>query len=171
MLEALKKRIRKRGMLGRFRERNIAAGDMTYGEYIQLCTILRQEQLNDLCITQQIVELLHGRKVSLYRAIGLLPYAKRVNDAIVEWIKREEIECYVAPTQEQQEAGIEKMAKECGELGAIVSLSETYQCSFEDVLKMPYTDVFAINKVNAQRALFERRYNKVMEAKSRKKGK
>ncbi len=147
-------------------KRDIAAGDFTFGERIQMGRIFdRSSQADDIERTKQLIECLHDKVIDDQEAENLLPYALEICDAYVNWRKREDSECYVPPQQEAQQAGVEQLAQEIGDMGGVVDMAERFGWSFEQVYKMPYLDVFTIWKVDAARAKFQRRLNKVLSKK------
>lgn len=152
-------------MLGRFKKRDIMAGDMLFGERLELGHIFQQADTPDIERTKQVIRCLHEVTVSDKAALLLMPYAIEVAEAFVKWKEREEQECYVEPQEEARQAGVEKMAQACGDYAGVVDLAERFGYSFEQVYKMPYKDVFAIWKVDAERAKFQRRLHSVLQKK------
>lgn len=151
-----------------FKERDIVAGDFTYGERIELVRILSNDDATDFEKTRDMIELLHDEKPTAEQLAMYAPYASRIAKGINEWLKREHQECYVEPTADQKDAGIEKYAQEVGEMGGIVYLAESRNWTFEQVLKLPYTEVFTIWKVEASRTRFDRRYSELLKRRSKK---
>lgn len=150
------------------KERDIAAGDFTYGERIELVRILSNKDATDFEKTRSIIELLHNAKMNAVQLASHAEYVSRIVRDLNGWLEREKQECYVEPTDEQKEAGIEKMIEEVGEISGIVYLAELRGWTFEQVLKMPYNEVFSIWKVDAARERFERRYSNLLKRKSKK---
>lgn len=154
-------------MLGFIRKRDIAGGDMSYGEYIQLCRVLSQENADDIQICQQLIKTLHNKDIGVRAAKRLLPYAKEIAEGIIAWVQREKDECSVPPTNEQIAAGLDKLSKEVGDMGGVVAISQQMGMTFEQVYNLPYVEVFTLNKVESARIRYERRYTKVLERKSK----
>lgn len=152
-------------MLGLLKKRNIREGDFTYGERIRLVQILKEEERDDISRVQDIIECLHGKRVSARSAERLTPYAVEISTELIEWLKREEKECSVPPQADAIKAGAQEYAAEVGDMGAVVDLAERFGKSFADVYAMPYTEVFAIWKVDAARARYNRRLEQVMKNK------
>lgn len=155
-------------MLGRFKKRDIEGGQFTFGERIMLGRIFREEEVPDIERTKQIIEVLHDKRVNTLQAIRLMPYALEVAKAFVAWIEREERECSVPPLEEAKQAGIETLAKNCGDMASVVDFAERFGWSFEQVYKMPYMDAFTLWKIDAERGKYQRRLQNVLK---RKKGK
>lgn len=144
--------------------RNVGTGDITYGERIQLEHILRAE-MGDYERIHAVIECLHDIDITPDNAVALAPYVERVLTDITGLIEREQKELYLPPTNEELEAGIEELAKACGEVGNTVNLAEKFQCTFEEIYKRPYLEIFAIQKVGVERTKYERRLNKVYSRK------
>ena len=155
-------------MLGLFRKRDIAAGDMLFGEYIALGRILRAEGMNDIDRTKAIVKTLHNKDVSDTIALLLIPYGLQVAEAYVQWKERENQECNVQPQPEALQAGIDKLAEEVGDMATVVQFSERFGRTFEQVYNMPYLEVFAIWKVDAATARYQRRLDAVLKTRKDK---
>lgn len=145
-------------------KRDIEGGAFNFGERIGMGRIFDpQNQDDDIQKTKALIELLHDKVIDDLEAENLLPYAVEICTAYVQWRSRENTECYIPPTQEATQAGIEQLAQETGDMAAVVDLAERFGWSFERVLKMPYLDVFTIWKVDASRAKFHRRLNEVLK--------
>ena len=155
-------------MLGLFRKRDIAAGDMLFGEYIALGRILRAEGMNDIDRTKAIVKTLHNKDVSDTIALLLIPYGLQVAEAYVQWKERENQECNVPPQPEALQAGIDKLAEEVGDMATVVQFSERFGRTLEQVYNMPYLEVFAIWKVDAATARYQRRLDAVLKSRKGK---
>lgn len=155
-------------MLGLFRKRDIAAGDILFGEYIALGRILRAEGMNDIERTKAIVKTLHNKDVSDTIAMLLIPYGLQVAKAYVQWKERESQECSVQPQPEALQAGIDKLAEEVGDMATVVQFSERFGRTFEQVYNMPYLEVFAIWKVDAATARYQRRLDAVLKSRKDK---
>lgn len=140
--------------------RDIKSGAFTYGERIELERIIRAE-ISDYERIYEVVQCLHDVRIEPENAVALEPYVARVLTDIAEWIEREQKELYIPPTNEEIQAGIEEFAKACGTIGNVVSLAERFCCTFEEIYKRPYLEVYAILKVSAERTKFERRLNDV----------
>jgi hypothetical protein len=149
-------------MFGLIRKRDIAGGQFTYGEYLRLVQIFSKDTLSDIEICKEVIECLHNKRVGLFSAIYLLPYCKEINEALLQWIEREKRECYVPPTSDQIAAGIDRMNKEIGVIGGVISIAEQFGWSFEHIYAMPYTDVFVINKRNAAVSRYQRREQQII---------
>lgn len=153
-----------------FKERDIESGDMLYGERIQLARIFSDGQSTDFDKIRETIKLLHDLEVGPKEAAELQPYVERIIRAFNDWLEREQKECSVQPTQDQSAAGFQILADELGDMGNVVQIAEQRGWTFEQVLKLPYTEVFTIWKVSAANARFEQRYMALMERKSNKHG-
>lgn len=149
------------------KERDIAGGNFTYGERIMLVRILTNDSLTDYEKTKQVIEVLHDTTLQPQELAFYAPYVAKVVQSINEWLKREQSECFVPPTPEQMQAGVEKFAEECGDMGGVVALAESRGWTFKQVLEMPYTDIFTIWKVEAAREKFDRRLSEQMKRNSK----
>lgn len=138
---------------------------MLFGERLQLAAILRDEERDDIERTRDMIECLHGVRPPKFIARLLIPYAVQVATSIINWLQREKNECSVPLLPDAQTAGAEQFAKNVGELGSIVQLADRFHCSFKQVYEMPYTEVFALWKFDAERAKFDRRLEKVIQSK------
>ena len=153
-------------MLGRFKKRDIMAGEMLFGERLELGHIMEQYAKNpcsDIELTKQIILALHDQPVTDEGAAMLAKYAREVVDGYLAWKDRELKECMPPQEPEAVNAGVEQLAEEIGDHGAVVDLAERFGFTFEQVYKMPYKDVFTIWKVDAARARYRKRLDKVLQ--------
>ena len=153
-----------------FKERDIAGGDFLYGERIELVRIITNNESTDFEKIRDIMKLLHDIDITPRDAASLFLYVSKIIEGINGWLTREKDECYVPPTPDQMAAGIEKMAEEVGDMGGVVSIAEQRGWTFEQVLKMPYTEVFTTWKVNAASARYDQRFADLMKRKSNSHG-
>lgn len=141
--------------------RKIAEGEFTYGERLELARILRDESMSEYSKAREIILCLHDIDMQPRELAELTPYIDKIVRDFGEWLEREHKAFYIPPTNEEKDAGIETLSKECGEMGNVVSLAEELHTTFEEVYKMPYLEYFARQKVHTERAKYERRLNKV----------
>lgn len=153
-------------MLGHLRKRDIAGGDFSFGERLQIVQLLRDEERDDIERARDILECLHGKRYSLRSTARLMPYVIEIAQSMIEWLKREQNECSAPIKPEAASAGAEQFAKEVGDMGSVVSLAERFGMSISEVYRMPYLEVFAIWKVDAARARFEQRLEQVIRRKN-----
>lgn len=144
--------------------RDIKSGDFTYGERIALGRLLAQEK-SEYQLIKGVIEILHEVEITPDDALNLREYVATIIEDFGKWLERENTELHIEPTPEEVQAGVEQLSKACGDMGVVVSLAEKYQCSFEQVYKMPYVEVFTIQKVGVERQKFERRLNEVYRRK------
>lgn len=144
--------------------RDIKGGDFTYGERIALGRLLAQEK-SEYQLIKGVIEILHEVEITPDDALNLREYVATIIEDFGKWLERENTELHIEPTPEEVQAGVDKLSKACGDMGVVVSLAEKYQCSFEQVYKMPYVEVFTIQKVGVERQKFERRLNEVYRRK------
>jgi len=159
-------------MLKRFKKRDIEGGQFTFGERIMLGRIVEaytKEPCSDIELVKQVIEVLHDQQISDEGAAMLSGYTQKVLEAFLQWTRREAQECAVPQDNEAKQAGVDRLAEEIGDMGAVVDLAERFGWSFERVYKMPYLDVFTIWKVDAARAKFQKRLSEVLKRKRNKK--
>lgn len=161
-------------MLLRRRDKDIESGRFYFGERIALGRICKravEQEAPDIEIAKDVIECLHDIRVSSFAAKLLMRYVERILNSFMAWMQREDAECYVPPQQEAMQAGVKTFAEEAGDMAAVVDLAEKYGWTFEQVYRMPYMDVFAIWKVEAAKARYQRRLDKVIESKIKSKSK
>lgn len=148
-------------------ERDIAGGQFNYGERIQLARIFKKEDQGPYTLIADVIECLHGTRPTAEEAWENRDYVIKVREDFIKWLQLEAEQLHIDPTPEEIQAGIDKLTEECGDMGTLVSLAEKFQCPFEQIYKMPYTDVFTILKVQTARAKFDRRLTEVYAKRSR----
>lgn len=153
----------------RLKRRNIKGGDFNLAERLQLASILRNEEEDDVERCKDIIELLHGVRVPRFVALALSSYIIGLCTDFIGWLQREAEECCSPAEPEALQAGIKDMSEKVGELGCIVAMAEKFGWTFKQVYEMPYLDAFAIWKVEAEQAKFEKRLNIVLQQKMRAK--
>lgn len=141
--------------------RNIAEGEFTYGERIMLMRIMK-EDMGDYERIKEIIQLLHDIEPEPQDAVNLTEYVAQIIKDFGGWLEREQRELFIPPTPEEERAGIKQLSDACGDMGNVVTLAEEFKCSFEEVYKKPYPEVFTILKVRTERAKYERRLSKEM---------
>lgn len=150
-------------MLGHIKKRDVRGGDILFGERIMLVRILSNSEINDVQRACEALECLHNRKFSLYEALRLMDYANEIRDAVEYWLEQEEKECAIEPSVEAKKADVDKLGREVGDMGSVVSLCDRFAMTPAEVYKLPYLDVFTIWKVDAAVARYNRRLEKVRE--------
>lgn len=150
--------------------RDISEGDMTYGERIELGRIIKDQEMGDYQRIKEVVKCLYDVEVTPKEAVDLADHVEDILTDLVEWMKREHQAFYIEPTAEEVKANIQGLTKACGDMGDVVSLAESFHCTFEEVYKRPYLEIFTIHKVHAERTRYERRLSKVYMDKNKHKG-
>lgn len=145
--------------------RDIRGGDFSYGERIALARVLRNESLTDYQRVRETIQVLHDIEVTPEEAAGLTEYVTEIIEGFCEWIEREANELNIPPTADEIQAGVDRFAEACGDMGNVVGLAEQFHCTFEEVYKRPYLEVFTIQKIHTERTKYERRLTEVYSRK------
>lgn len=152
------------------KKRDIGEGDMLYGERIELVRIISNPENTDLMKIKKIIKLLHDREITADEATLYVDYVTDIINGINGWLQREKEECYVPPTADQTNAGIDKLAEDVGDMGGVVQIANDRGWTFEQVMNLPYNEVFTIWKVQAANIKYERRFEELIKRKSHGKG-
>lgn len=147
-----------------FVERNIEAGEMTYGERIELGKLLASEK-PEVEKFEGMIEMLHGFKPGVKEYKKYVKYVNRIIDALNRWAERERRELSVPPLPEYTQAGYDKYIESVGEMATLVSLGAKFGKNPEEILEWRYTTVFMILKCEAEQENFNRRLQKVYSQK------
>ena len=102
--------------------RDIKAGEMTYGERLELVRALSDDSATGYERISRVIGTLHGFIPDPGQAAKLASYVEEVSEAVKGWLRREAEECHVPPTADERAAGVDLLAKETGE--AVMKLLE-----------------------------------------------
>lgn len=152
--------------------RDIKAGEMTYGERLELVRALSDDKATGYERISRVIGTLHGFTPDPGQAAKLASYVEEVSEAVKGWLRREAEECHVPPTADERAAGVDLLAKETGDMGTAVALAKSHCCRIADILALPYTEVFTELKINAAGERYHRRlaayYEKKRKSASRR---
>jgi hypothetical protein len=147
---------------------NVEGGELTFMQRIELGKIIGSEA--DPCRSlRDVMRCLHGVEVDFGDAKALRWYAayfEEIVKGIAFWCDKEKLLKY-EPTPEEARAGIEQLSRNVGEYGTLVAIARSFAADPDEVLKWEYGKVFGILYTDCEQAKFQRRYQKIIEQKSK----
>ncbi len=149
------------------KEIDVRAGEMTFGQRIELGRIASNPSMDE---RQKSVAMLRcldpGFRLRELRK-GL-KYLKKALEGLLFWVQQERRLAYT-PTEEEKQAGIERIHKATGEMATVMALAKDYGKDPDEILGWKYAKVYGILLTDFERHEFERRLMKVREKKFKSK--
>ena len=153
-----------------FKPVDVKGGDLTYAQRIELGGILANPtERSEYELFLATIKCLYGREPlrSEYKAALLL--FKEAVEGMAFWIKAESEQLKYTPTQEEKDAGLERYAKEVGEIGTAYDIADAYKMDPDVILGWKYGKVFHHLKKKKAEGDFQRRYSAIMARKNKHK--
>ncbi|MFV0392410.1 MAG: hypothetical protein ACK5KP_11105 [Paludibacteraceae bacterium] len=144
------------------------AGKLTFGQRIALGKIIEKGG-NEYLMMKQIIKAMHDVDVKRKDIIRLKPYIVEIIEGLAYWIEKEIELLNYEPTAEEIQAGISELSGKIGNFGTIKSLAKNYSREPDEILKWEYGKVFGILYTDLEEYKFQKRYNKIIESKFKKK--
>ena len=143
---------------------NIKAGEMTFGQRIEVGKIIETES-DGIVQAISIMQCLHNFRPNYKQLLKLQPYLVEISDGFKFWIDTEATLLKYDPTIEEKQAGIKELAEKTGELGTVKAMAKAFSKDPDEILLWKYGKVFGILLSDLEECKFNRRYDKVIEAK------
>lgn len=147
---------------------DVKAGKLTFGQRIALGKIIEKGG-NEYLMMKQIIKAMHDVDVKRKDIIRLKPYIVEIIEGLAYWIEKEIELLNYEPTAEEIQAGISELSGKIGNFGTIKSLAKNYSREPDEILKWEYGKVFGILYTDLEEYKFQKRYNKIIESKFKKK--
>ncbi len=149
---------------------DVKGGDLTYGQRIELGGILANPKgRSEYELFMDTIECLYGRRPTPKEFKGAIPLFKEAVEGLTFWMKAESEQLKYTPTQEEKDAGVERYAKEVGEIGTAYAIAKEFSLDPDVILNWKYGKVFGYLRKQKADGDFQRRYSEVMARKSKKK--
>ena len=143
---------------------DIKAGNMTFGQRIELGKVLASEG-NEVEKFKKVFVCLHSFTPKEKEYLSLVDYFKEIVIGLKFWIDTEATMLAYEPTPEEKRAGVKELALKIGEFGTIKALAKAYSTDPDEILLWKYAKVFGILYTDLEESKFQTRYNKVIEDK------
>ena len=134
---------------------DIAGGAFTYGNRIALGDIFRDDSRSTYQKMRDAFVELYGWSPRLLPIGRRVKALRRVVDEFKGWLEKEQQLLTFEPEPDQITAGIKELAK-------------AYSQDPDDILRWEYSKVFGILFTDLEEYKYEKRYNKVIDGKTRK---
>ncbi len=139
---------------------DIEGGDFTFMQRIEIGQALSSEK-DDIGKTLDCLHILLP-SIDWRRVNDILKWWNEVAaPALGRWFEKERLNLSMDATKEEKEAGIAEMYKRCGDMAVVMALAKDYGKDPDEVAGWKYSKVFNILFVDKERALFERKLQKV----------
>jgi hypothetical protein len=149
---------------------DVKGGDLTYGQRIEIGGILANPTgRSEYELFMDTMECLYGRKPKPSEFKEAIPLFKEAVEGIMFWVKAESEQLKYTPTQEEKDAGVERYAKEVGEIGTAYAIAKEFCLDPDVILGWKYGKVFGYLRKQKADGDFQRRYSEVMARKHKKK--
>lgn len=153
-----------------FERLDVKGGDLTYGQRIELGGILANPAgRSEYELFMDTIECLYGRRPTLREFKEAIVLFKEAVEGLTFWIKAESEQLKYTPSQEEKDAGVERYAKEVGEIGTAYAIAKEFSLDPDVILGWKYGKVFGYLRKQKADGDFQRRYSEVMARKSKKK--
>lgn len=144
---------------------DIKAGDMSFGQRIEIGKILQDTEKGEVQKFKEIFKCLHDYEPKPTEYGKLVSYLDEIIIGIKHWIDLEATLLKYEPTSEEMQAGINELSEKIGEFGTIKALAKTFGKDPDEILEWKYAKVFGILYTDLEEHKFQMRYNKVIERK------
>lgn len=148
---------------------DIKAGDLTYGQRIELGGIFSDPNSDDLKRFKRTMECLHGAATDMAASEELVGYFEEIIEGLTYWAEQENALLKYEPSDEEKRAGIEEYSRKVGEFGTVKSLAKAYNQDPDTILQWKYSKVFGILYTDLEEYKFNKRFNKELEKRNAKK--
>lgn len=149
---------------------DVKGGDLTYGQRIEIGGILANPtRRSEYELFMDTMECLYGRKPKPSEFKEAILLFKDAVEGLSFWIKAESEQLKYTPTQEEKDAGVERYAKEVGEIGTAYAIAKEFCLDPDVILGWKYGKVFGYLRKQKADGDFQRRYSEVMARKHKKK--
>ena len=153
-----------------FERIDVKGGDLSYGQRIELWGILANPTgRSEYELFMGTIECLYGRKPTPKEFKEAIVLFREAVEGLTFWIKAESEQLKYTPTQEEKDAGVERYAKEVGEIGTAYAIAKEFSLDPDVILGWKYGKVFGYLRKQKADGDFQRRYSEVMARKSKKK--
>lgn len=144
---------------------NIKAGEMTFGQRIELGKIAASED-SEKEKFEKVFKCLHKYTPNEKDYAKLMDYFKEIIEGLKYWIDTEAVMLKYEPTPEEKRAGVKELMQNIGEIGTIKALAKAYGQDPDTITDCwKYSKVFGILYTDLEESKFQTRYNKVIEDK------
>lgn len=147
---------------------DIAGGAFTYGNRIALGDIFRDDSRSTYQKMRDAFVELYGWSPRLLPIGRRVKALRRVVDEFKGWLEKEQQLLTFEPEPDQITAGIKELAKKVGDMGTVKALAKAYSQDPDVILRWEYSKVFGILFTDLEEYKYEKRYNKVIDGKTRK---
>lgn len=141
---------------------DVQGGRVTYGQRIELGRILERTDLDEVERYKAVIRALHPDWEVEYSP-ETVAYALEIAEGIRFWVEREAEKLSYTPSEEEVAARYDEVAKAVKELGVVAALAEKFSKDPDEIYAWEYGKVFSMLLVDAERAKYARRLEKVRE--------
>lgn len=152
-------------MLGHHKEIDIEAGDLTYGQRIELGRILSDATIGDVIRFKETFKCLYGRFPATFAIAAHIKEYDRIIQGVKHWIDIESQMLHYEPTQEELQAGVEQYHQAVGELSTLHSIARSFSVDPDVVYNWKYSKVFGILLNDLESYKYQQRLNKIYQRK------
>lgn len=144
---------------------DIKAGEMTFGQRIELGKIFENQSLNDFQKFTKTFQCLYKYTPDITEVEKLSTHFEEIVTGLRSWIERENTMLQYTPTADEIRAGINELSKKIGEMGTIKALAKNYTTDPDEVLKWQYGKVFTILFTDLEEYKYRLRFEDVIRKK------
>ena len=149
---------------------DVKGGELTYGQRIELGGILANPTgRSEYELFVDTMQCLYGFKPTANEFKRYIPLFKSAVEGIAFWIKAESEQLKYTPSQEEKDAGVERYAKEVGEIGTAYAIAKEFSMDPDTILGWKYGKVFGYLRKQKADGDFQRRYNDIIARKHKTK--
>lgn len=144
---------------------DIKAGDITYGQRIELGKALADATLDDWGRFCRVFDILYHFKPKIVLASKYVREYERIIEGVRYWVEVESQMLHYEPTQDEQRAGLEQYAKAVGELATLHTIAKEYAQDPDAVYNWKYSKVFGILLNDLESLKYQQRLNNLYKSK------
>lgn len=147
---------------------DVRGGKMTYGQRIELGSILANDKLSDVDRYVATMRCLYPWWKKSFATKWVAHYQEVVN-GVEFWAKQERDKLSYTPTAEELAAGVNDLGRKLGPMMTVMAMAEKFSKDPDEVLGWEYGKVFGLLYADLESYKYQKRYHKVMEARERAK--
>lgn len=145
---------------------DIKAGKLTYGQRIEVGQILSgpMSEADKFC---QSLRCMFGEDYKVTWSVEEVRIFEQIIDGVKFWVEKETEMLKYDPTPEEVQAGCKQLSEKLGPMSTIMALAHKFGKDPDEITQWEYGKVFGLLYADLEQTKYERRYHKVIEAKSR----
>lgn len=147
------------------KEIDVKAGDITYGQRLELGEIFQNSETSDRQKYEQAILCVYGEKPNILNARQYVRLFNGIVEGLQHWTEIESKLLQYEPTSDERLAGVEQYQKAVGNLATLHSIARSFGQDPDTVWNWKYSKVFGILLNDLESHKYQQRLNKLISSK------